>query len=66
MVGRVSETARATQWTCAAACTLAADRIDAPNDTEIKPRTYENAGSESTYNQSHLYLLRIAYCKTAS
>jgi hypothetical protein len=27
MVGRVSETARATQWACAAASTVAADRI---------------------------------------
>jgi hypothetical protein len=27
MVGRVSETARATQWACAVASTVAADRI---------------------------------------
>jgi hypothetical protein len=27
MVGRVRETARATQWACAAASTVAADRI---------------------------------------
>jgi hypothetical protein len=27
MVGRVSETARATQWACAAAYTVAVDRI---------------------------------------
>jgi hypothetical protein len=55
MVGRISETARATQWACAAASTVAADRIlMLLIKNEIIPRICENAGSESAYNESSL------------
>jgi hypothetical protein len=52
MVGRVSETARATQWTCTAASTMAADRI------YWRSSWYWNktADSESAYNESCPYL----------
>jgi hypothetical protein len=57
MVGRVSETARATQWACAAASTMTTDRIMMlrMTATEIKPRICENTDSESVLYDSHLY-----------
>jgi hypothetical protein len=55
MVRRVSETARTTQWACAAASTVTEDRILMLLMTlKKKHRTYENADNESAYNESQI------------
>jgi hypothetical protein len=58
MVGRVSENALATQWACCRSFYRGrGEDIDAPHDTEIKTRIYENSDSESAYNESHLFVV---------
>jgi hypothetical protein len=73
MVRWVSEIARVTQWACAAASTVSADRIgiDAPHDTEIKPRIAkaritrvtckEERNKETTRKGLQLTLMSLLY-----